>query len=66
LLWSAQRDNGGLNILYPFWLAAFDLEQLLQKATMAEDTKMQDADAVAEEELQYGHGALTEEELEEK
>jgi hypothetical protein len=30
------------------------------------DVEMQDGDAVQEEEMQYGHGALTEEEMNEK
>jgi hypothetical protein len=33
---------------------------------MAHDTEMQDADAMGEEQMMYGHGALTEEELNEK
>jgi hypothetical protein len=33
---------------------------------MSGDVEMQDATAAEEEELQYGHGALTEEELNEK
>jgi hypothetical protein len=33
---------------------------------MPADVEMQDADAAKEEQLQYGHGALTEEELDEK
>jgi hypothetical protein len=33
---------------------------------MSGDTDMQDADAAEEERMQYGHGALTEEELNEK
>lgn len=33
---------------------------------MPRDTQVPDADAVAEEEMQYGHGAMTEEELGEK
>jgi hypothetical protein len=33
---------------------------------MSKDVNMQDADAVAEEEMQYGHGILTVEELNEK
>lgn len=33
---------------------------------MSGDVEMQDADAVHEEEIQYGHGALTEAEMNEK
>ena len=33
---------------------------------MARDKDMPDADAVEEEQMMYGHGALTEEELDEK
>lgn len=33
---------------------------------MSGDVEMQDADAVHEEQIQYGHGALTEEEMNEK
>lgn len=33
---------------------------------MPRDTLMPDADAVAEEEMQYGHGVMTEEEMSEK
>jgi DNA ligase-4 len=34
--------------------------------TMARDTDMQDAEAAEEEQMMYGHGAMTEEELDEK
>jgi hypothetical protein len=33
---------------------------------MARDTDMQDAEAAEEEQMMYGHGAMTEEELDEK
>lgn len=33
---------------------------------MAGDVEMPDVDAIAEEKMQYGYGALTEEELDEK
>jgi hypothetical protein len=37
-----------------------------QATDMSGDVEMQDADAVREEQIQYGHGALTEEEMNEK
>jgi len=37
-----------------------------QPAAMDGDVEMQDADAVNEEQIQYGHGGLTEEEMKEK
>jgi len=38
----------------------------VQAANMSGEVEMQDADAVREEQIQYGNGALTEEEMNEK